>query len=162
MDYRYNEFENLGSKQLCQNEVSGQISAPHWLNKDKVRRAKALARKHLFGILFAHLSGLVLLVYIKSILISLLSTGNSRTVTQLFGRYFRTLMHIKSWYEGDVWDISDPAHKSIMQVSPITLHIHYTTFYYVIEISHNKSIFIKKLQEQHYLNTFYLFEDFHV
>jgi hypothetical protein len=114
MSYSY--YENFGSKELCESEISGKISAPHWLNKDKIRRAQTLVKKHFFGIFFAHLSGLILLVYIKSILITLLSTGNSRTVAHIFRRYLSTLMHIKLWYEGDVWDINHPSHKSIMQV----------------------------------------------
>ena len=116
MDNSLDEFEKIGSKLLCENEIPNPIPVPQWLNKEKIRRAQTLAKKHFFGIFFAHLSGLILLVHIKSILMPLLSTGNSRTVSHLFGRYFRTLMHVKSWYEGDIWDINHTAHHSIMQV----------------------------------------------
>lgn len=123
MDVRYCECEAFGAKVLCQREDTEQISVPQWLNKDKIRRAQNLVRRHFFGVFFAHLSGLILLVYIKSILIPLLSTGNSRSVSHLFGRYFRTLMHVKRWYEGDVWDVNNPSHHSVMQVfTKITLY----------------------------------------
>jgi len=45
----------------------------------------------------------------------LLSTGNSRTVSHLFGRYFG-LNACEELYEGDIWDINHTAHHSIMQV----------------------------------------------
>lgn len=116
MDVRYYESEGLGKKLLCESGPNRPIVAPQWLDKDKLRRAQVLARKHFFGVFFAHLSGLILLVYIRSILIPLLSTGNSRTVAHLFGRYLRTLVHVKSWYEGDVWDHKHPSQHSIIQV----------------------------------------------
>ena len=116
MDVRYYESEGFGKKLLCETQLSEPIAVPRWLDKDKMRRAQILARKHFFGVFFAHLSGLILLVYIKSILMPLLSTGNSRSVTHLFGRYLRTLVHVKSWYEGDVWDSKHPSQHSIMQV----------------------------------------------
>lgn len=30
-------------------------------------------------------------------------------------------MHVKLWYEGNIWDASDPAHKSVLQVIQTTL-----------------------------------------
>ena len=116
MEVRFSECEKFGAKVLCDKELTAEISVPQWLDKDKIRRAQTLVRKHFFAIFFAHLSGLILLVHIKSILIPLLSTGNSRSVTHLFGRYFRTLTHVKSWYEGDVWDPKHASHHSVMQV----------------------------------------------
>ena len=39
MNNRYNEYEKYYSKELTENEILGKISAPHWLNMEKIRRA---------------------------------------------------------------------------------------------------------------------------
>jgi len=52
---------------LCENEIPNPIPVPQWLNKEKIRRAQNFGQKHFFGNIFAHLSGLILLVHIKSI-----------------------------------------------------------------------------------------------
>ncbi|CAG2162263.1 unnamed protein product [Oppiella nova] len=117
MNNRFDHFEQIGSKVLCEkNDISDKTSVPQWLDKDKIRRAQSLAKNHFFGVFFAHLSGLILLVHIKSILIPLISTGNSRSVAHLFGRYLRTLVRVKSWYEGDIWDPNHQSHQSVVQV----------------------------------------------
>ncbi|XP_054154306.1 uncharacterized protein LOC128952872 [Oppia nitens] len=116
MTNRFTELETIGPKLPCDSDIPNQLCIPQWLDKDKVTRAQYLAKKYFFGICFAHLSGLVLLVHIKSILVPLLSTGNSRSTAHLFSRYFRTLLHVKSWYDGDIWDINSKSHQSIMQV----------------------------------------------
>ncbi|GIZ03975.1 DUF2236 domain-containing protein [Caerostris extrusa] len=46
----------------------------------------------------------------------LMSTGNSANIVCLFRRYLSTLVHIRRWYEGDIWNPDDPAHQSITMV----------------------------------------------
>ncbi|KAI1302307.1 hypothetical protein HDE_02536 [Halotydeus destructor] len=89
---------------------------PDWLDRSKIARAKQLFKDNLFGFFFGHLCGLVLLVYVQSILKPLLFTRNSRNVACIFRRYLSTLTHVKLWYEGDIFSKDDPARQSILQV----------------------------------------------
>jgi len=96
---------------------SDPIVEPEWLDHAKLDRARQLFKRNLFGLFFNHLCGLVLLVYVDTILKPLLYTRNSRSVAQLFRRYLSTLSHIKLWYDGDFWTKDSPARQSILQVS---------------------------------------------
>ncbi|RWS15201.1 hypothetical protein B4U79_01147 [Dinothrombium tinctorium] len=89
---------------------------PKWFNEEMFERAKILARKHFMALMFTHLCGLYLLVFMKPIFNVLASTGQSKNISCLFRRYFRTLKHVKIWYEGNVWDFHDDASKSIAMV----------------------------------------------
>lgn len=93
------------------------VVEPEWLDRSKLDRARQFFKRNLFGIFFNHLCGLVLLVYIDTILKPLLYTRNSRNVPQLFRRYLSTLRHVKLWYDGDVWSKDSPARTSILQVT---------------------------------------------
>ncbi|GFU56867.1 DUF2236 domain-containing protein [Trichonephila clavipes] len=62
---------------------------------------------------FGHLCGLLLSFYFTKNIKTLLSTGESGTKNSLFHRYLMTIRHIQKWYEGNVWDVNDPAHRSI-------------------------------------------------
>ena len=46
----------------------------------------------------------------------LLCTGNSATVPALFNRYLSTVVQIKSWFEGDPFDPSSKAYRSLKVV----------------------------------------------
>ena len=122
-ELKYENLKNNGIKEKCEKQFNDNdsmedsvILKPYWFDQEKFNLGKRFAKKYFFSLMFAHLSGLILLVYIKSILTVLLSTGNSRTVSHLFHRYFRTLIHVKTWYESDVWNEHDQACKSIKQV----------------------------------------------
>lgn len=90
---------------------------PPWFDKAKFESAKDVYSNHFFSVNFMYLSGLIILVYIKSIFETLTLTRNSSTLVSTFYRYFRTLMHVKRWHEGDVLDPNDAANKSIQSVS---------------------------------------------
>lgn len=89
---------------------------PTWYNEDLFKNAQSVYRRHFMGVNFAHLSGLLLLVRVDSIYRTLSSTGNSDTVSKLFRRYYRTLRHVKTWYEGDIFDQNSDAHRSLLIV----------------------------------------------
>lgn len=54
--------------------------------------------------------------YFTKSLKTLKSTGESDSKYNLFHRYLATVRHVQKWYEGDVWDVKDPAHKSLASV----------------------------------------------
>lgn len=65
---------------------------------------------------FSHLCGLLLSFYFTKNIKTLKSTGESDSKHNLFHRYLQTIRHTQKWYEGDVWDPKDPAHKSLALV----------------------------------------------
>ena len=104
-----------GSKKPADREEQANFERPGWFDPHKFDLGVQTGRKYFFSIFTAHLSGLVILVYNQSILETLMSTGNSQTILALFKRYFNTAVHVKKWYDGDVFDRQDPAFSSICQ-----------------------------------------------
>ncbi|GFY44299.1 DUF2236 domain-containing protein [Trichonephila inaurata madagascariensis] len=86
---------------------------PEWFDEQKFQRAKEIYRDHFAAINFGHLCGLLLSFYFTKNIKALLSTGESCSKNSLFHRYLMTIRHIQKWYEGNVWDVNDPAHRSI-------------------------------------------------
>jgi len=89
---------------------------PIWVDYQKLKTAKQIFKRNLFGLYFCHLSGLTTLVHVKSILEPLVETKQSASVALLFRRYLGTLTHVKTWYDGRVWVPEDNAFKSVMLV----------------------------------------------
>lgn len=89
---------------------------PTWFCEDLFRNAKSVYGRHFMGINFAHLAGLLLLVRVNSIYRTLSRTGESGTVAKLFRRYYHTLKHVKTWYEGDIFDQNSDAHRRLLIV----------------------------------------------
>lgn len=89
---------------------------PSWFDAALFENAKSVYGRHFMGINFAHLSGLILLVRINSIFNTLSSTGKSDSASKLFRRYYQTLVHVKRWYEGDIFSTGSEAHQSFLIV----------------------------------------------
>lgn len=89
---------------------------PHWFDEELFAQAKSVYARHFMAINFAHLSGLLLLVRINSIYRTLSVTGKSDSVAKLFGRYYQTLVHVKRWYEGDIFQEDSAAQRSLLLV----------------------------------------------
>lgn len=89
---------------------------PAWFDPALFENAKSVYGRHFMGINFAHLSGLILLVRIASIYRTLSSTGKSDSVSKLFRRYYQTLIHVKQWYEGDIFEKGSDAYRSLLIV----------------------------------------------
>lgn len=89
---------------------------PDWFDEELFQNAKLVYANNFMGINFAHFAGLILLVRIDSVYKTLVATGESARVSKLFRRYFQTVMHVKSWYEGDIFDSKDKAHQSLLIV----------------------------------------------
>ena len=94
----------------------GLLNRPSWFDSAMFENAKSVYARHFMAINFAHLSGLILLVRITSIHNTLSSTGKSDSVSKLFRRYYQTLVHVKQWYEGDIFEPGSRAHQSLLIV----------------------------------------------
>ncbi|XP_054713465.1 uncharacterized protein LOC129222930 [Uloborus diversus] len=113
----YSRLDELREGELKKGDCgSSPEQPPSWLDKEMFDRARELFKKHFFSIFFCHLSGLMFIVHLPKMTETLLSTGHSSSVVCLFRRYLSTLVHIRRWYEGDIWNPDDPAHQSITLV----------------------------------------------
>ncbi|XP_015905871.2 uncharacterized protein [Parasteatoda tepidariorum] len=86
---------------------------PSWFDSEKFNRAKKVYKEQFASINFSHLCGLLLSFYFTKNIKTLRSTGESDTKLSLFHRYLQTVRHIQKWYEGNVFDINDPAQRSL-------------------------------------------------
>ena len=109
------EFQEHGSR-IAGDSGSDINLKPSWLDVELLIDGRRVACDHLFGLMYGHLSGLYMLVYLPSILFPLLATGASKSVADLFVRYLSTLRHVHTWYAGDISNSSDDAAKSIALV----------------------------------------------
>lgn len=114
-EIEFNRAKHFGSMEFgdC---GSSPLIKPDWFDQQLFTKAQQLAKERFLSLFFGHLCGLYMLVHIPSILTPLLSTNNSRTISDIFVRYLGTLSHVQKWYEGNIWNPSDDAHKSIMIV----------------------------------------------
>lgn len=119
----YEIFENNGSKMLVnyvdrqnKNATNDNDHLPGWFNQERFNEARKLFRKYFFSLMVAHLSGLLVLVFIRSIYETLSKTGKSSNLVTIFHRYLQTVMHVKKWYEGNIWNKEDDSYKSIKMV----------------------------------------------
>ncbi|KAG9510284.1 Receptor-type guanylate cyclase Gyc76C, partial [Fragariocoptes setiger] len=92
------------------------IIKPDWFDQDLFEHAKSVYEKHLMAINLAHLLGLILLVRVNSIFDTLNATGKSSTVSKLFRRYVSTVLRVKCWYEGDIFENGSQANLSLLGV----------------------------------------------
>lgn len=93
-----------------------QMEMPNWFDKEKFNKAKEVYKNYFACVNFSHLCGLLLSFYFSKNIKTLRSTGESETTRTLFHRYLATIRHIQKWYEGNVWDVNDPAHRSLATV----------------------------------------------
>ena len=110
------ELKNIGHTLRADREQPSLLVKPSWFDESLFENAKLVYRRHFMSVNFSHLSGLLLLVRIHSIYRTLCSTGRSDSVTKLFKRYYQTLIHVKGWYEGDIFDENSSAYRSLLVV----------------------------------------------
>ncbi|XP_045119469.1 uncharacterized protein LOC123509309 [Portunus trituberculatus] len=89
---------------------------PPWLDKHLFETGRRFYKKFLFCLNFSELLTLVLVLCQGRVLKPLVFTGRSDTPAVARRRYFSTLLHLISWFEGDVWDKTAPSHKDLMGV----------------------------------------------
>jgi hypothetical protein len=119
LEFYKNELKRLKENGKAMRSDQNQpaiLDKPSWFNAALFENAKSVYARHFMGINFAHLSGLILLVRMNSIFLTLSSTGKSDSVAKLFKRYYKTLCHVKTWYEGDIFERDSDAQRSLLTV----------------------------------------------
>ncbi|XP_064091065.1 uncharacterized protein LOC135204809 [Macrobrachium nipponense] len=92
---------------------------PEWLDRELFDRGRKFYQKFLFCIFFSDLLSLLMAFSLSRILRPLIYTEKSDTPTRALRRYVSTILHIITWFSGDVWDPNDKAHKDILHVRNI-------------------------------------------
>ncbi|XP_066973780.1 uncharacterized protein [Macrobrachium rosenbergii] len=92
---------------------------PSWLDRELFDRGREFYRRYLSSVCFSNLLSLVFMMAPKRGLAPLIYTGQSDTPMKALKRYYSTLMHVVTWYTGDVWDPEDDAHKDVMSIRSI-------------------------------------------
>ncbi|XP_063853304.1 uncharacterized protein LOC135096037 [Scylla paramamosain] len=93
--------------------------APPWLDKALFNKGRQFYQRYFFCVFMSDLVALLMLFTVNRILRPLIYTGRSDTALKALRRYVSTISHVITWYSGDMWEPSDPAHKDIMQVRQI-------------------------------------------
>ncbi|XP_071527940.1 uncharacterized protein [Panulirus ornatus] len=93
--------------------------APLWLDRELFNRGRQFYQRYLFCVFFSDLLALLMMFSVSRILRPLIYTGRSDTPLRALRRYVSTIMHVITWYSGDVWDPSDRAHRDILTVRSI-------------------------------------------
>lgn len=110
------KLQNLGKRLRSDQDQPSLTCKPSWFDEDLFKHAKSVYERHFMGMNFSHLSGLLLLVRVDTIYDTLSKTGESDTVSKLFKRYYHTVKHVKTWYEGDIFEENSDAYRSLLIV----------------------------------------------
>ena len=97
------------------------LSLPPWFDKTRFEEARTILGEYFMSIFLCHLSGLVLLVFIQTVYKTLSLSGKSKDLVSIFFRYFHTIMHVKLWYEGMIYDPKNPAYHSLLRVRKLPI-----------------------------------------
>ena len=89
---------------------------PDWFDELKFKAGQDFVNKYFGSIFFAHLIGLLTMLFSPRALKPLIYTNKSETPRKAYQRYISTTVHIMSWYRGDVWNNNNIAYKSLQQV----------------------------------------------
>ena len=86
---------------------------PVWYDEEKFKRGQAFYKKHVTGVLLSWQCFMVTLLNLRGVLDAIVFTEKSDTREKAFVRYFITFYHIQGWMEGDLWDKTSQACRSI-------------------------------------------------
>lgn len=89
---------------------------PPWLDEERFRLGRSIVQKYFLGIEFSSITGLFLILQCPDALEPLLSTGNSKDIPALFNRYINTILHVRNWYDYDIFNPETKGYKSIRLV----------------------------------------------
>eukprot|EP01125_Pyxidicula_operculata_P022109 TRINITY_DN8892_c0_g1_i1.p1 TRINITY_DN8892_c0_g1~~TRINITY_DN8892_c0_g1_i1.p1 ORF type:complete len:350 (+),score=51.39 TRINITY_DN8892_c0_g1_i1:21-1070(+) len=100
-----------------------ELKPPSWMDYQRYKKGQEVYEKFSFNIYFSMLLALLVGLSVLELLFPLMFTKKSNTPMKSANRYFHTSEHIRSWYEGDIFDKNDKAHKSVMQVRKMHEHV---------------------------------------
>lgn len=112
----FDSFDEVAKKSPTPHTNQTHNRLPPWIDMKKFVDSRSVLSRHFFSIFFTHLSGLVLLVFIGSINRTLQLSGKSKDLVSIFFRYWHTIVHVRSWYEGDIFDPTHPSYQSLQTV----------------------------------------------
>ena len=93
----------------------------------------------------AHLSGMLILLRQPTLLIPVFGTSSHNTIDKLFSRYLDTFIHLKTWYESDLFDKRSLAAKSMKKVNAMHSVV-YHKFNSSLEPNANECLVSKKIE----------------
>lgn len=113
-------LEGIHSNGDCGNPAS----PPPWLDRELFERGRQFYHRYLFCVFFSDLLALLMMFSVSRILRPLMYTGKSDTPFKALKRYVSTIMHVITWYTGDVWDTQDEAHRDIQRVRSMHVNLY--------------------------------------
>ncbi|XP_053204900.1 uncharacterized protein LOC128389364 [Panonychus citri] len=90
---------------------------PSWYDEDKFKRAQRWAYYHFVSVFLGHLTGLLVIFNMPSMMPPVAKTKSHSTVAKLFNRYLDTFRHVKIWYESDPFMVGSDANKSLRKIN---------------------------------------------
>lgn len=111
--YFSNYIEGL---RICGDSHCPLDSKPSWFDEKKYRRGQKIAMKYFFGIQFAQLLSLLVVLNNPGGVEPLIFTGKSDTPFKAFKRYLSTALRVRSWYLDDLWNTQTEGHKNLKMV----------------------------------------------
>lgn len=94
---------------------SNPLEPPEWLDRELFDCGRRFYQRYLFCLSFSELLSLVLFLSTK-LALPLIYTRRSDNPMKARTRYFSTLLHLITWFSGDVWDPNDRAHKDVLAI----------------------------------------------
>ncbi|XP_021701926.1 uncharacterized protein LOC5577104 isoform X2 [Aedes aegypti] len=93
------ELTNIAEKiAVDKHNVHFQMDLPPWFDRDKFERGQRFFLDNYVAIMTAHMCGLLTVYAVLPILRMLMFTKRSSTPEAAYKRYYRTVLHIYSWY----------------------------------------------------------------
>jgi len=89
------------------------FAPPSWYDGKKFAAGKKFFQENLFCVFLSHLFAILLVLSVPRILKPLIHSKKSDDPDKALKRYVSTIRIVMRWYEGDIWDTEDLAHKSI-------------------------------------------------
>ncbi|KAK4317121.1 hypothetical protein Pmani_011755 [Petrolisthes manimaculis] len=100
------------------------VTPPPWLDRELFDRGRQFYHRYLFCVFFSDLLALLVMFSASRILRPLIYTGRSDTPLKALRRYVFTIMHVITWYSGDVWDTEDEAHRDVLKVRSVHANLY--------------------------------------
>ncbi|XP_069679178.1 uncharacterized protein [Periplaneta americana] len=106
----------LEGMHVCGDSRLPMESKPEWFDMKKFCRGQFIAMKYFFGLVFAEMLSLFMLLSFPDGLSPLIFTGKSDTPFKSFRRYLSTVTRVRSWYLDDIWKTDTEGHKNLKTV----------------------------------------------
>ena len=96
--------------------ANNSFEPPDWLDMDLFNQGRKFMEKNLFSVFISDLMGILSLLSVDRVMRPLLFTGKSDTKVKALKRYVSTILHVLTWFRGNVWDKDDPSHLDVKRI----------------------------------------------